>query len=109
VSKHSQTRARSRTGGAPLAGLLLVGLGVLLTGLAWAILVRAAIDFGTVAARGGFRGWAFTIGASAGAVVCLVLMLALGGRALRMLGFLSDYKPRRAAPPRGRPRARRGR
>jgi hypothetical protein len=82
---------------------------VVLTGLAWAVLVRAAIDFGTVAARGGLRGWVFTLGASAGAVVCLVLMLALGGRALRMLGFLSEYKPRRAAPSTRRRRSKRGR
>jgi hypothetical protein len=40
--------------------------------------------------------WIFTLGAALGAVVCLVLMLALVGRAMRTLGFISDYKPRRA-------------
>lgn len=68
----------------------------MLSGVAWFFLVRAAIDFGVLAVGGQGSGWLFMIGASLGAVACLVLVLALVGRALRALGFLSDYKPRRA-------------
>jgi hypothetical protein len=69
---------------------------VVLTGVAWFYLVNAAIDFGVVAVGGRPAAWIFTLGAALGAVVCLVLMLALVGRAMRTLGFISDYKPRRA-------------
>jgi hypothetical protein len=72
-------------------------VGVVLTGIAWFYLVGAAVDFGIVAVRGRSTAWVFTLGASLGAVVCLVLMLALVGRGLRTLGYLSDYKPRRSA------------
>lgn len=92
--KHSSSRASA----APLLRLVaLFGGGALLTGVAWVFLVRAAIDFGVVAVHGRLEAWPFTIGAGLGAVVCLVLMLALVGRALRTLGYMSDYKPRRAA------------
>lgn len=70
-------------------------LGLVLTGLAWLYLVGAAIDFGVLAVRGEPAAWMFTIGASAGAVVCLVLLLALLARGLRMVGLTSDYRPRR--------------
>jgi hypothetical protein len=96
VSKHSQSRGRSR-GGLALAQLAPMVLGAILTGVAWAYLVGAAIDFGVVAVGGEPRAWLFTVGASIGAVVCLVLMLALVGRGLRVLGFFSEYQPRRAA------------
>jgi len=93
VSKHSQTRGSST----PLLQLSTLGAGVLLTGAAWFYLVGAAIDFGALAVRGQSPAWFFTFGAGVGAVVCCVLMLALIGRGMRMLGFISDYKPRRAA------------
>jgi hypothetical protein len=93
VSKHSQTRG----GSTPLLQLSTLGAGVLLTGAAWFYLVGAAIDFGALAVRGqSSPAWLFTLGAGVGAVVCCVLMLALIGRCMRMLGFISDYKPRRA-------------
>jgi hypothetical protein len=73
------------------------GLGIVLTGAAWFYLVGAAIDFGALAVRDGQGvAWLFTLGAGLGAVVCLVLMLTLVGRGLRTLGYISDYKPRRA-------------
>jgi hypothetical protein len=72
-------------------------VGAVLTAVAWFYLVGAAVDFGVVAVRGQSTAWIFTLGAALGAVVCLVLMLALVGRALRAVGYLSDYKPRRAA------------
>ena len=91
--KHSSSRASA----APLLRLVALFGGALLTGVAWVFLVRAAIDFGVVAVHGRTEAWPFTIGAGLGAVVCLVLILALVGRALRTLGYMSDYKPRRAA------------
>ena len=98
MSKHSQTRvalsARSRSS----AALVPLGVGVVLTGVAWFYLVGAAIDFGVLAVNGNVRAWLFTVGASVGAVVCMMLMLALVARGLRALGLISDYKPRRAAP-----------
>jgi hypothetical protein len=97
VSKHSQTRANPLAGIVPFLPLVLMGLGAILTAVAWFYLVGAAIDFGVVAVQGEPRAWLFTLGASVGAVVCLMLMLTLVARALRTLGFISDYKPRRAA------------
>jgi hypothetical protein len=90
-------KSRERADSAPLLHLAGNGAGVVLTGIAWFYLVGAAVDFGGVAVRGRSTAWVFTLGASIGAVVCLVLMLALVGRSLRTLGYLSDYKPRRAA------------
>ncbi len=77
--------------------LSALGIGVVLTGVAWFYLVNAAIDFAVVAIGGQPAAWIFTLGAGLGAVVCLVLMLALVGRGMRTLGFITDYKPRRAA------------
>ena len=62
----------------------------------------AATDFGVLAVRGQTPAWVFTIAASLGAVVCLLLFLVLVGRGLRTLGIVSDYQPRRAAPGRRR-------
>lgn len=76
--------------------LSTLALGVLLAALAWFFLVNAAIDFGGLAVTGESVAWLFSLGAALGAVVCLVLMLALIGRGLRLLGYISDYKPRRA-------------
>ena len=86
-----------RAGSSPLLSLAANGLGALLTGFAWIYLVSAAIDFGTVAVRGQTAAWIFTVGASAGAVLCLVLMLTFVSRGMRTLGYISDYRPRRAA------------
>lgn len=69
----------------------------MLTGVAWYFLVTAAIDFGGAALDGRTAAWIFSAGAAVGAVVCLILMLALVGRGMRTLGFISEYKPRRAA------------
>lgn len=93
-------RAQRTTGSkssSPLAHLAALGFGALLTGVAWYILVRAAVDFGGAALDGRSAAWIFAVGAALGAVVCLMLMLALIGRGMRTLGFISDYKPRRAA------------
>lgn len=68
----------------------------MLTAVAWFYLVRAATDFGTVALNGRSAAWLFTLGAAVGAVMCFLLMLTLIGRGLRALGFITDYRPRRA-------------
>jgi hypothetical protein len=85
-----------------MANLAALAVGSILTGVAWVYLVGAAIDFGVLAVNGQGRAWLFTLGASFGAVVCLVLMLTLVARGLRTVGFLSEYQPRRAAPRRRR-------
>lgn len=90
-------RVQKRTRDLSSVQLVSLGLGALLTGVAWVFLVGAAIDFGVLAVSGQGVAWLFTIGASTGAVVCLVLMIALGARGLRMMGWLSEHRPRRAA------------
>lgn len=91
--KHTRPREHSHV----LTELTSLGVGAILTGLAWVFLVSAAIDFGAAARNGRSNAWVFSLGASVGAAVALVLMLALVGRGLRTFGFLSDYRPRRAA------------
>jgi hypothetical protein len=95
--RRAHRKSRERADNAPLLHLAGNGVGAVLTGIAWFYLVGAAVDFGVVAVRGRSAAWVFTLGASLGAVVCLVLMLALVGRGLRTLGYLSDYTPRRSA------------
>jgi fumarate reductase subunit D len=94
VSRHSQTRTRST----PWALVGALGLGALLTAVAWFYLVGAAIDFGVLARNGQGQAWLFTAASSLGAIVCLVLFFGLVGYGLRQLDVVSDYKPRRAAP-----------
>jgi hypothetical protein len=77
----------------PVAAL---GLGSVVALVAWWFLVRLAIDFVQLALYGEVLGWVFGGAASLGAVGCLLLVLALGARALRALGLVSDYRPRRA-------------
>jgi hypothetical protein len=87
----------ARSGSGPGRGAAVLGGGVLLAGAAWLYLVGAAIEFGVLAVRGEGVAWVFALGASLGAVVCLVLVLALVDRGLRSFGLVSDYRPRRAA------------
>jgi hypothetical protein len=95
--RRAQARASS-----PLPRLGILAGGMLLSALAWFFLVRAAIDFGHVARGGDSMAWLLTIGASAGAVVCLMLVFTLVARALVMLGVISDYRPRRSSGRRAR-------
>jgi hypothetical protein len=88
-------RIQKRDRRGPAAQLASLGFGALLTGLAWVFLVGAAIDFGVAAVGGQTPAWLFMVGATIGAVVCLVLMLTLGARGLRSLGFLSEHQPKR--------------
>ncbi len=95
-------RAQRQGHGGPRVGALsrLGGtvLGIVLGGVAWWVLVRAAIDFGHLASLGQSRAWLFTAVAAAGAAVCLLLVLVLVSRLLVALGVVSRYQPRRAAP-----------
>lgn len=93
ASKHSQPRAKR----GPTPRAIAAVLGAVAAGVAWFFLVRAAIDFGNAARDGNSLGWAFTLAASLGAVVCLMLVLVLVTRALVALSLISEYKPRRAA------------
>ncbi len=90
-------RRSKRKGLGPLPHVTVMLAGAGLTGAAWFYLVGAAIDFGVLAVDGQGQAWLFTIAASLGAVVCLVLVMALGARALRTLGVIREYKPKRAA------------
>ena len=91
MSRHSQGRAKT------LPYVLALLLGAALSGVAWFYLVRAAIEFGRLARGGQSQAWLFTGAASLGGCVCALLVLVLVARALRALGIISDYKPRRAA------------
>ncbi len=93
MSKHSQ----SRKGTGQLPYVLVLLLGAAIAGWAWTFLVGAAIEFGSLAVDGKGQAWLFTLAASAGAVICAILVMVLVARALRALGLTSDYKPRRAA------------
>ena len=72
--------------------VLSLAAGSLVAAAAWLFLVRAAIAFGRAARSGqGAAGWVFTVGASLGAVVCLLLLFSLASRIRAVL---------RSAPPR---------
>lgn len=90
------------TGSSAASSLALIAGGAVVTGLAWIFLVSAAIDFGSAAVHGQSLAWVFTFGAALGGVVAMVLLLALVGRGMRVLGLLSEYRPRRVAPRRRR-------
>lgn len=91
MSRHSQSRTWS------LPRVLAMLLGSATSGIAGAYLVRSAIDFSRLARDREPVAWLFAAAASLGAVVCALLVLVLLTRALRSLGIISDYKPRRAA------------
>lgn len=85
---------RSGLGAVPT--LVLLVLGVAASVVAWVFLVRAAIDFGHTALDGQAIAWAFTAGATVGAVGCLLLTFVLLARVKRVLGIGSAYRPRRS-------------
>lgn len=77
----------------------MLGLGVLLSGVAWAFLVRAAIDFGRAARDGRGAAWAVCGAATLGATACLLLLFVLVARIGRALGVgqRERYEPRRSS------------
>jgi hypothetical protein len=58
----------------------LLGLGIVVAAAAWFFLVRAAVDFGQAARDGQSLAWAFCVGATLGATLCLLLVFVLGAR-----------------------------
>ena len=77
-----------RSGGGELPYLAWIAVGALGCAGAWYFLVRAAIDFGHAALGGRTVAWAFTLGATVGAIACLLLMFALVARLGRVFGLL---------------------
>lgn len=96
--RRAETHSHARPRLGPLSRLGANVLGIVLGGLAWWYLVRAAVDFGHLALAGESRAWVFTLAAAAGAAVCLLLVIVLIARVLMTLGLVSEYEPRRAAP-----------
>jgi hypothetical protein len=74
----------------------LLVLGAIGSGLAWFYLVRAAIDFGRLARDGDTPAWGFTVAATLGATVCLLLLFVLVSRMLVRVGLMNEYRPRRS-------------
>lgn len=101
VGKHSGEPAPHQP--LPRRRLLSLGGGVVLTLIAWAVLVRAAIDIGTSARDGSSASWAFLVLATIGATACLFLTLILG---TKLLGTLRGEPAPRAVVPGGRRAAR---
>lgn len=93
MGRHAQRRSRGKA----LPVLLLLTVGVATAVVAGWYLVGMAVAFGRLGADGHGNAWLFTGVAALGALACAVAVLALGVRCLRALGFLSDYRPRRAA------------
>jgi hypothetical protein len=90
-------RAERRSGWGPLPTAALLAIGAIAAGVAWVFLVGAAIDFGHAARSGRAAAWVFGGAATAGAVVCLVLLFVLAGRVLTAVGLTGRPRPRRAA------------
>jgi len=91
VSRHSQGRKKT------LRQLLAMLLGAALSAVAGWYLVRSAVEFGQLARDDEPLAWLFTGAASLGAIVCALIGLVMLIRTLRIVGLISDYKPRRAA------------
>ncbi len=85
-----------RSGLGPVRSLAVLLVGVLGSGVAWFFLVRAAIDFGHAARRGQSLAWAFTGGATLGAIGCLLLMFVLASRTVRV-SRRRPVRPRRSS------------
>lgn len=97
-----------RSGPGPLPYLLAVGAGVILCVAAWVVLVLAAISFGHLAREGQLLAWAFTGGATVGAIGCLLLMFSLVARAQKRLAGVRVDRPKKVSvAPRDRPQPRR--
>jgi len=91
MSRHSQSRKWK------LRHVLAMLLGAAISAVAGTYLVRSAIDFGRLARDDEPVAWLFTGTASLGAAVCALIGLVLLIRTLRIVGLISDYRPRRIA------------
>lgn len=102
ASRVGRRRAEKPKREGVLAPTLATVAAALLAAAAWFFLVRAAIEFGQTALDGRAIAWVFTVAATIGATVCLVLFFSLVHRALRTIGVIADYKPRRVGGRHGR-------
>jgi hypothetical protein len=93
------TRAGARRAARPKRTLrprlLLIGVGALVSLVAWGFLVWAAIDFGRTARGGDSGDWLYLAVASLGAVACLFLCLWLTTVLLRQIGLIEEKRPHR--------------
>ncbi len=107
VGRHSGERAAPdpsrRT---PKGRIALLSLFVMVTLVAWGVLVLAAIDFGREARSGEPTAWTFLVLAAVGAAACLFLTLILGCAAGRAGARARDAPPRPPRVPGGRRAAR---
>jgi hypothetical protein len=95
--KHSGARRAEPTARPPRSRtlLLLLSLGAVLSVMAWAYLVRAAIAFGRTARIGDTSAWAFLVIASIGGIACLFTALMFAVRLVKTLNppFLQPQLP----------------
>lgn len=84
--KRAAPRRAARSGAGRRGRVPLMLLGTLLTAVAWAYLVRAAIDFGASARQGDGTAWWFLGLASLGGIACLFVALMLLTWTARALG-----------------------
>lgn len=70
--------------------LLALTVGAIAAGLAWVFLVRAAIDFGTIARDGEPVAWVLTVLAGLGAAACLMAAIGFVTRVLVLLGWVDE-------------------
>lgn len=98
MGRHTGDRRAEASSGSgtsrPTLAVLLLGLGVALTLVAWGVLVYAAIDFGGQARSGEPVAWIFVALSTVGAAACLFVTLLLGVRILTL------FQGRDKAPPR---------
>jgi RsiW-degrading membrane proteinase PrsW (M82 family) len=92
----------------PRRRILALALAVLVTLVAWGVLVYEAIDFGSDARSGESTAWVLLAVATVGAAACLFVTLLLGARLLSLLTGSSTPPPAAspARPPGGHRAAR---
>lgn len=72
-------------------------LGILAAVVVFGYLAGAAGEFGALAFGGQAMAWIFTGASVLGALACVLVIVVLVVRCLRALGFIREYKPRRAS------------
>ena len=72
-------------------------LGSLVAVIVLGYLAGAAREFGALALDGQTEAWLFTGASVVGALACVLVIVVLVVRCLRALGFIREYRPRRAS------------
>ena len=93
MSRHSEPHKKSRV----FEILLSTVAGIVLAAVVLFYLVPASLEFADLAIAGQASAWVFAIAAGIGGLACVGLIVVLVVRCLRMLGFMSEYKPRRSS------------